>query len=127
MKVQEIMSPHVECTRPDAPLQQVAERMKSLDIGSLPVCQDDRLVGMITDRDIVVRSVSEGHDPGSDHVADIMSPDVVYCFADQNVEHALQLMRKHHVRRLPVLDRSKHLVGILSLADLEAELAAPAF
>jgi len=121
MKVSELMTSCVECTRPDAPLQQAAEAMKAFDIGSLPVCQQDRLVGMITDRDIVVRSVSEGHDPESDHVADVMTCEVVYCYEDEDADRAAQRMKDNQVRRLPVLNREKRLVGIISLGDLALE------
>jgi CBS domain-containing protein len=121
MKVMELMSPHVECTRPDASLQQAAETMKSLDVGSLPVCQEDQLVGMVTDRDIVVRSVCEGHDPEIDHVEDVMTPELVCCFEDQDVSEAAKLMKEKQVRRLPVLNRKKRLVGIVSLGDLAVE------
>ena len=121
MKVSEIMSPQVESTRPDAPLQQAAETMRAFDVGSLPVCQQDRLVGMITDRDIVVRSVCEGHDPESDHVGDVMTPEVICCYEDEDVGVAAQRMKDHQIRRLPVLNRDKRLVGILSLGDLAVE------
>ena len=118
MKVCEAMTPDVQFTRPDATLQQAAERMATLDVGSLPVCHEDQLVGMITDRDIVVRSVADGHDPQTDHVADIMTPEVVYCFADQDLAETTQIMQEKQIRRLPVLDRHKRLVGILSLGDV---------
>jgi CBS domain-containing protein len=121
MKVREMMSREVESTRPDAPIQQAAERMKSLDVGSLPVCQEGRLVGMITDRDIVVRSVSEGHDPESDHVTDVMTDEVIFCYEDQDADTAAKLMQQHQISRLPVLNREKQLVGILSLGDLALE------
>ena len=121
MKVSELMTSCVECTRPDAPLQQAAEAMKRFDIGSLPVCQHDRLVGMVTDRDIVVRSVCEGHDPESDHVADVMTSEVIFCYEDEDADAAAHLMKEKQIRRLPVLNREKRLVGILSLGDLAAE------
>lgn len=121
MKVRELMTREVECTRPDASLAQAAEKMKLLDVGSLPVCHEDQLVGMITDRDIVVRSVSDGHDPETDHVEDVMTRDLFFCFDDQAVEAAVKLMRDHQVRRLPVLNRRKQLVGIVSLADITLE------
>jgi CBS domain-containing protein len=118
MKVSEVMSSDVQCTRPDATLHQAAEKMKSLDVGSLPVCHSDRLVGMITDRDIVIRSVAEGHDPEVDHVGDVMSPEMFYCFEDQDVREVARLMKDKQVRRIPVLSREKRLVGIVSLGDL---------
>jgi CBS domain-containing protein len=118
MKVSEVMSTDVQCTRPDATLHQAAERMRSLDVGSLPVCHQDRLVGMITDRDIVVRSVAEGHDPEVDHVGDVMSPEMFYCFEDQDVKEVAKLMKQKQVRRIPVMNRDKRLVGIVALGDL---------
>lgn len=121
MKVSDLMSQAVESTRPDASLQQAAEQMKSLDVGSLPVCHQDRLVGMVTDRDIVVRSVCEGHDPETDHVEDVMTPELIYCFDDQDISEAAQLMKENQIRRLPVLNRKKRLVGIVSLGDLAVE------
>ena len=118
MLVQEIMTRHAECTRPSATLHEAAERMQQLNVGSLPVCDNDRLVGMITDRDITTRSVAEGHDPDADHVADVMTPGITYCFDDQDVKEAARLMNEKQIRRLPVLNRSKRLVGIVSLGDL---------
>ena len=121
MLVQEVMTRGAECTRPNATLQAAAERMSALNVGSLPVCEDDRLVGMITDRDITVRSVSAGHDPQADHVCDAMTPGIAYCFEDQNVEEAAQLMKEKQIRRLPVLNRQKRLVGIVALGDLAVQ------
>jgi len=118
MRVSEVMTRGVECTRPDATLQEAARRMKDLDVGALPVCHNDRLVGMLTDRDIAVRSVAEGHDPRADRVNDILTPDLVYCFEDQDVNEVAELMRAKQVRRLPVLNRDKRLLGIVALGDL---------
>jgi CBS domain-containing protein len=95
--------------------------MKELDIGSLPVCDNDRLVGMITDRDIAIRSVSQGHDPHADQAREVMTREVFYCFDDQSVEEAAAQMRDRQIRRLPVLNRDKRLVGIVSLGDLAIE------
>jgi CBS domain-containing protein len=96
--------------------------MKNLNVGVLPVCGDnDRLVGMITDRDIVVRAVAEGCDPRTITVKEVMSPDVLWCFEDQDVKEAAQLMRENQVRRLVVLNHDKRLVGIVSLGDLAVE------
>jgi CBS domain-containing protein len=121
MQVSEVMTRDAECIGPDATLQQAAEKMKSLDVGSLPVCDNDRLVGMLTDRDITVRSVSDGHDPRTDRVRDAMTPKVIYCSEDQDVTEAARLMKENQVRRLPVLNRDKRLVGIVSLGDLAVE------
>ena len=121
MQVNELMTQNAECIRPDATLQQAAQRMKTLDVGSLPVCDDDRLVGLVTDRDIVIRCVSEGHDPRSDRVRDAMTPEIVYCFEDNDITEVADLMGQKQIRRLPVLNRDKRLVGIVSLGDLAVE------
>jgi CBS domain-containing protein len=121
MLVQDIMTRDAECTRPSATLHEVASRMQQLNVGSLPVCDNDRLVGMITDRDITVRSAAEGHDPEADHVADVMTPGITFCFDDQDVKEAARLMNDKQVRRLPVLNRQKRLVGIVSLGDLAVQ------
>jgi CBS domain-containing protein len=95
--------------------------MKALDVGSLPVCEGDRLVGMITDRDITVRATAESLPPGLGQVRDVMTPDIVYCFEDQDVREAAKLMQENQIRRLAVLSRDKRLVGIVSLGDLAVE------
>lgn len=118
MKVQEVMTRGVECTRPEASLREAAEKMKALDVGPLPVCENDRLVGMLTDRDITVRATAEGLPPGLGQVRDVMTPDVVYCYEDQDVEEAVRLMEENQIRRLVVLNRDKRMVGIVSLGDL---------
>jgi CBS domain-containing protein len=115
------MTPGVECIPPDSTLQDAARKMQALDVGPLPVCDHDRLAGMLTDRDIVVRAVAEGRDPGSTRVRDVMTPEVVYCFEDQDVQEAARLMEQKQVRRLLVLNRDKRLVGIVSLGDLAVE------
>ncbi len=118
MQVKEIMTREVEVIHADSTLEEAAKKMKDLDIGPLPVCENDRLVGMLTDRDIAVRSTAQGEDPTRDRVRDVMTPEVIYCFEDQDVAVAAQLMKKKQVRRLLVLNRDKRLVGILSLDDL---------
>jgi CBS domain-containing protein len=105
--------------RPTASLQEAARKMRDLDVGPLPVCGDnDRLVGMLTDRDITVRAVAEGQDPKTARVQDIMTPDITYCFEDQDITEAARLMEEKQIRRLVVLNRDKRLVGIVSLGDL---------
>jgi CBS domain-containing protein len=121
MKVKDVMTRGAECTRPDATLREAAERMKALDVGSLPVCDNDRLVGMLTDRDITVRATGEGVPPALGQVRDIMTPQVISCFEDQDVGEAARLMEQNQVRRLVVLNRDKRLVGIVSLGDLAAK------
>ena len=118
MQVQEIMTRVVEITTPDATLREAARKMRSNHIGALPVGENDRLIGMVTDRDIVTRAVAEERAPGKTCVRDVMSPNVYYCFDDDDAYKAAEIMAEHLVRRLPVLDRNKRLVGILTLADL---------
>jgi CBS domain-containing protein len=117
-QLKEIMSGHVETIRPDADVQAAARMMKDLNVGAIPVCDGDRLLGMLTDRDITVRVVAEQRDPKSAKVRDAMTPEVIYGFEDQDVEEAARLMQSKQVRRLPVLNRAKKLVGIVSLGDL---------
>jgi len=121
MQVREVMTRDAECTRPDANLQEVAGRMKDLDVGSMPVCDNDRLVGMVTDRDIAVRAVAEKRDPSNTRVRDIMTPGITTCFEDEDVESAAQIMKQKQVRRLAVLNKDKRFVGMLSLGDLAVE------
>ncbi len=121
MQVLDIMTREVETMPPGASLQQAAEAMERAGIGSLPVCQDRRLLGAITDRDIVVRGVATGASPVDMLVRDCMSDDIAYVFEDEEVEAALKRMEALQVRRLAVLARQKNLVGIVSLGDIAAE------
>ena len=121
MLIKEIMTHNVEVVGPDDTLQQAARKMRDLDIGPLPVCDGQRLVGLLTDRDIAVRAVAEGLDPKTAVVSDAMSPQVAYCFDDQDVREAARLMKDKQIRRLPVMSRANQLVGIVSLGDLATE------
>jgi len=121
MIVREVMTPQVEVIHPDATLREAAAKMKSLDVGPIPVCDGERLQGMLTDRDITVRATAEGRDPNHTRVREVMSPDVFYCFEDQDVQDAARLMEDRQIRRLVVLDRNKRLVGIVSLGDLAVQ------
>jgi len=121
MKLSEVMTRHVEVIHPDATLQEGAEKMKSLNVGSLPVCDGERLQGMITDRDITVRATVEGRDPASVRVSDVMTPEVAYCHDDQDVQAAADLMAQKQIRRLPIVDRNKRLVGIVALGDMAVD------
>ena len=118
MQLKDVMTRNVEVIGPEATLEDTASRMDALDIGPLPVCENLRLVGMITDRDITVRSTAMGEDPKTTHVRDAMSKDVLYCHEDDDVRDASRLMERKQVRRLPVLNREHRLVGIVSLGDL---------
>jgi len=118
MQVKEIMTPKPECVSPEDSLQDAARKMRNLDVGPLPVCDNDRLAGMITDRDIVINAVAEGRNPQTTKVREAMTGDVIYCFDDQDTEEAARTMEERQVRRLVVLNRDKRMVGIVSLGDL---------
>lgn len=122
MEVREVMTSSVECVRPDTTVQKAAQKMRDLDVGPLPVCSDEeRLVGIVTDRDIAIRSAARGDDPKSTRIEDVMTPGIIHCFADQSVEDAAAIMKEHQIRRLVVLNRDKKLVGIVSLGDLAVD------
>ncbi|MFM2041873.1 MAG: hypothetical protein RLY86_449 [Pseudomonadota bacterium] len=120
MKIRDIMTRDVELVSPDTPLQEAARLMRDADTGFLPVGADDRLVGTVTDRDITVRCVAEGADPARATVRDAMTDELVYVFDDQDGAEAAQIMADRHIRRLPVINRDKRLVGVLSLGDVAA-------
>jgi CBS domain-containing protein len=118
MQIKEIMTREPVVIGPDVVLKRAAERMRDLDSGVIPVGQNDRLVGMLTDRDITIRATAAGKDPNQTRVEEVMTPDVVYCFEDDDAVAAANIMEEHQLRRLIVLNRDKRLVGILSLGDL---------
>jgi CBS domain-containing protein len=117
MKVSECMTRDVRIANPGETIRQAAQTMAQLDAGALPVGENDRLVGMITDRDIAVRAVAGGKSPDTP-IRDVMSSDFCYCFDDQDIEDVAINMADIQVRRLPVVDRNKRLVGILALGDI---------
>ena len=117
MKVSNAMTRDVKVANPAQSIREAARMMAEIDAGSLPVGENDRLVGMITDRDIAVRAVAEGKSPDT-KVSDVMSREVLYCFEDQDLEEVSRNMGDVKVRRMPVVDRDKRLVGIISLGDL---------
>ena len=118
MKILEIMTSDPELIDPTASIRDAAQRMKNEDIGALPVGENDRLIGMVTDRDIALRAVAEDRSPSSTTVRDVMSEKIYYCFEDDDVEEAARCMAENQVRRLPILNRDKRLTGIVSLADI---------
>ena len=117
MRVSEVMTRHVEILNPRQSIREAAQRMSDMDVGALPIGENDRLVGMVTDRDIAVRAVAMGKNSDTP-VRDVMSTDVRYCFEDEIVSDVADNMADQQVRRLPVLNREKRLVGILTLGDL---------
>lgn len=117
-KVREVMTDRPRCVTPDTTLNQVAEFMEAENIGSIPVLEGERLTGVVTDRDIVVRAVAKGKDPRGMPVREIASGDLVTVNADHDLSDALELMTAHQVRRLPVVDEENRLVGIVAQADV---------
>lgn len=120
MKLNEIVIPNPACIAPTATLSEAAQEMKLLDVGILPVCENGRVVGMVTDRDITVRGVAQEIDPLHATVSEVMTEETVWCYEDQDILDAVGLMEKWQFRRLPVLNREERLVGIVSLGDLVA-------
>ncbi|HEX8415157.1 MAG TPA: CBS domain-containing protein [Sphingomicrobium sp.] len=118
MQVREIMSSDVEVIPPDTSIQDAAVRMRGADVGALPVGTKDQLIGMVTDRDIVVRGVAEGKADGNATIGDVLTGDLTFCFEEDDVDDAANLMADRQVRRLPVLNADKQLVGMLALADI---------
>jgi CBS domain-containing protein len=123
--ISKIMSRDVQVARPDSSVRQVAEQMKSLDVGALPICDGQRLLGMITDRDIALRTVAEGKDPSRTKVSDIMTGEPIWCFEDESTEQVAGKMADHQIRRIPVVSRDKKLVGIVALADIATSQRSP--
>lgn len=118
MLVKECMTKNVKVGSPNMTLSEAAIKMRDGDFGFLPIGENDKLVGMLTDRDIAVRGVAAGMDIKQNKIRDIMSKKVLYCFEDQSLDEVVESFMQNKVRRLPVLNRNKRLVGILSLGDL---------
>ncbi|HET9550405.1 MAG TPA: CBS domain-containing protein [Candidatus Binatia bacterium] len=118
MELRDIMTRNVEVVNGNASLKEAATKMKKLDVGLIPVCDGDRLKGLLTDRDITIRATANGRDPSKTKVNEVMSTDIAYCLEDQAVDEAVILMEARQIRRLPILNQDKQLVGIVSLADI---------
>ena len=118
MQVKEIMTRDVETVRRDTLLTDAAERMRTHDIGILPVWDGEQLQGIVTDRDIAVRAIVKNQQPELLRCQDVMTQNVVFCFEDQEVTEAGRIMQDHKIRRLPVINRQRHLVGIISIGDI---------
>ena len=118
MQVQQIMQTAVIFADPEMTIRDVARSMRADNIGALPVSEDGHLIGMVTDRDIVTRAVAEARSPGETSVRDVMSQGLCYCYEDDALDEAAEVMAEHQVRRLPVINRQKQLVGFITLADL---------
>ncbi len=118
MKIKDVMTKDVHIVSPDCTIQDAARKMKEMDIGVLPICDGNKILGTITDRDIVLKVVADGLEVAKATVSDAMSGPVVFCFEDQDVEDAARIMEVKLIRRLVVINREKKLVGITSLGDV---------
>jgi CBS domain-containing protein len=118
MKVREIMSTNVQQISGDSTVKQAADQMKSSGVGALPVFEQNRLIGMLTDRDIVLRAVAAGRDPNTTSVKEIVTPRVFSCSEEDDIESAARIMEENQVRRLVVISRDNRTIGILSISDL---------
>lgn len=118
MKIKDIMSKNVEVVSPETLLHDIAKKMQQSDCGSIIVAHNDRLVGVITDRDLALRCVAKSHDPEATKAEEVMTKEIIYCRDNDKIEDVALNMAKNKVRRLPVLDKDKRLVGIISLGDL---------
>ena len=118
MQLRDVMTQPPQYVTPTTPIGEAASMMRTKDIGMLLVAENDRLVGTVTDRDIVIRGIAEGLDPRFAKTRDVMTKDALYCFDDQDTSDAAQVMEDKQIRRLAILDRNKRLVGVVSLGDL---------
>ena len=118
MKVKDVMHRGVTWVEPGTSIREIARMMRDGDFGSVPVGENDRLVGIVTDRDIICRGIADGADIGALSAGDVMSKPIIYCRTDDDLEHALRIMEKNKIRRLPVIDENKRLAGMLALGDI---------
>lgn len=118
MHVETAMHKGARFVAPDTPVKAIAALMKKEDIGVVPVTKDQRVIGIVTDRDLAIRSLSDSLDPATLTAADVMSKNITFCRSGQTVEDAIRLMQHNKIRRLPVIDDQEHLIGMLSLGDL---------
>lgn len=118
MKVRDAMHVGVTWVEPDTSVSDLARMMRDEDIGAIPVGENDRLVGMVTDRDIVCKGLADGKDTDSLTAREVMTGPIVYCRADEDIDDAVRIMEEHEIRRLPVINEDKRMVGMLSLGDI---------
>ena len=123
MKVKDMMHKGAEFVAPNAKLQAIAKKMRDHDIGAIPVCEDGRPIGMVTDRDIAIRGLADSKDISALEARDVMTRDVIFCRETEDAEDALRIMENNKVRRLPVLDDAEKLVGMVSLGDISHALS----
>jgi CBS domain-containing protein len=118
MKVNQVMHQGVRSAYPNTPIKELAKLMRQNDVGAIPIGENDRLIGMVTDRDIVCRCVAAGLDPTTAIASDVMSKGVIFCLTDQDVDHAARIMERKHIRQLPVINSERRMIGMLSLGDV---------
>lgn len=123
MKVQDVMHSGVTWVEPETPLKDIARKMRDEDIGAVPVGQNDRLVGMVTDRDIACRGLASDEDYSGLTAKDVMTKKMIYCASNEEIGDALRLMETHKIRRLPVINADKRMVGMLSLGDISGKVS----
>ena len=124
-QIKDVMSPNFKYVAPDSPVAKVAQQMRDIDCGFMPVAENDKMIGMITDRDITIRAVAEGKNPQEFQARECMTAKTYYCYDDQDVEEVCNNMGEIQVRRLPVVNRDKRLVGIVSMGDLAQQASRP--
>ena len=118
MQAKDLMTKNVECISPEMPIRDAAQKMKALDVGFLPVCENDRLIGALTDRDIVLRTIANGKDVEYSKAHDVMTNDTFWCYEDQTSDEVADYMAEKEIRRVLILNRKKRLVGVISIGDL---------
>jgi CBS domain-containing protein len=123
VKVKDMMHRGAEYVAPNAKLQVIAKKMRDYDVGAIPVCEDGKTIGMVTDRDIALRALANGKDVTKLVAKDVMSQDVIFCHDTEDAERALRMMEDNKIRRLPVLNEGKKLVGMVSLGDISHALS----
>jgi CBS domain-containing protein len=123
MKVKDMMHKGVEYVAPNARLHMIAKKMRDADIGAIPVCEDGRAVGMVTDRDIAIRALANGKDISKIEARDVMSRNVISCRDSEEAEDALRVMESKKIRRLPVVNDAEKLIGMISLGDISHALS----
>lgn len=124
-QIKDVMNPNFKWMAPDSPVAQVAQQMRDMDCGFMPLAENDKIIGMVTDRDITVRAIAEGKDPANTPAREIMTAKTYYCYDDQDVEEVCNNLGEIQVRRLPVVNRDKRLVGIVSMGDLAQSASRP--
>jgi CBS domain-containing protein len=122
MLLRDVMTRNIEEISPQIPIIEAAQKMRSLDVGALPVFKDGRPIGMLTDRDITLRAVAAGRDPGRMLVSEAMTPSIIFCYEDDDVREAAQIMQQKQIRRLVVVDQNNSPCGIVSLGDLATRM-----